>query len=100
MLRQLYRSCSTSACCLMSRCVGGACPPGGPCWVERIVGAHSETAGMGDAVVTVLDRFLAAGISREAFDAHLAAGRVAVAGERITDPAHPRAAADRYRDHA
>jgi len=44
---------------------------------------------MGDAVVTVLDRFLAAGISREAFDAHLAAGRVAVAGERITDPATP-----------
>lgn len=41
----------------------------------------------GDAVVRVLDRFLSAGISREAFDAHLAAGRIAVAGERITDPA-------------
>jgi hypothetical protein len=39
--------------------------------------------------VTVLDRFLAAGISREAFDAHLAAGRIAVKGERITDPATP-----------
>ena len=41
------------------------------------------------AVVTVLDRFLAAGLSREAFDAHLAAGRIAVAGRRVTDPATP-----------
>ena len=41
------------------------------------------------AVVTVLDRFLAAGVSREAFDARLAAGRIAVAGERVTDPATP-----------
>ena len=40
-------------------------------------------------MVTVLDRFLAAGVSREVFDAHLAAGRIAVAGERITDPATP-----------
>lgn len=40
-------------------------------------------------VVTVLDRFLAAGLSREAFDAHLAAGRIAVAGQRVTDPAMP-----------
>jgi hypothetical protein len=36
-----------------------------------------------------LDRFLAAGVSREMFDAHLAARRVAVDGERITDPATP-----------
>jgi hypothetical protein len=41
------------------------------------------------AVVTVLDRFVAAGVSRETFDAALAAGRIAVAGERITDPATP-----------
>ena len=43
----------------------------------------------GVAVVTVLDRFLAAGVSREAFDADLAAGRIAVAGQRVTDPATP-----------
>lgn len=41
------------------------------------------------AAVTVLDRFLAAGLSRETFDAHLAAGRIAVAGHRVTDPATP-----------
>jgi hypothetical protein len=41
------------------------------------------------AVVTVLDRFLAAGLSREVFDAHLAAGRIAVAGRPATDPATP-----------
>jgi hypothetical protein len=41
------------------------------------------------AVVTVLDRFLAAGLSREVFDAHLAAGRIAVGGRRVTDPAMP-----------
>lgn len=41
------------------------------------------------AVVTVLDRFLAAGLSRETFAAHLAAGRIAVAGQRVTDPATP-----------
>jgi len=41
------------------------------------------------AVVTVLDRFLAAGLPREAFDAHLAAGRLAVAGQRVTSPAMP-----------
>lgn len=57
-----------------------------------LVGVGGETAGVadaGDAVVTVLDRFLSAGISREEFDAHLAAGRIAVAGERIADPATP-----------
>jgi hypothetical protein len=41
------------------------------------------------AAVTVLDRFLAAGLSREAFDAHLAAGRIAVAGQPVTDPTAP-----------
>ena len=40
-------------------------------------------------MVTVLDRFLAAGISREMFDAHLAARRIVVDGERISDPATP-----------
>jgi hypothetical protein len=40
-------------------------------------------------VVTVQDRFLAAGVSREMFDAHLAARRIAVDGERITDPSVP-----------
>ncbi len=40
-------------------------------------------------VMTVLDRFLAAGLSREVFDAHLAAGRIAVAGRPVTDPATP-----------
>jgi hypothetical protein len=39
--------------------------------------------------VTARDRFLAAGISTEAFDEHLAAGRIAIAGQRITDPATP-----------
>jgi hypothetical protein len=42
-----------------------------------------------DGEMTVLDRFLAAGISREKFDSHLAAGRIAVAGQRISDPATP-----------
>jgi hypothetical protein len=41
------------------------------------------------AVVTVLDRFLAAGLSREVFETHLAAGRIAVAGLPVTDPATP-----------
>jgi hypothetical protein len=44
---------------------------------------------LGADVVTVLDRFLSAGVSREMFDAHLAARRIAVDGERITDPATP-----------
>jgi hypothetical protein len=47
-----------------------------------LVGGGGETArmaeatdtGAGDAVPTVLDRFLAAGISREEFDGHLAGG--------------------------
>jgi hypothetical protein len=43
----------------------------------------------GEAAVTVLDRFGAAAVSRETFDAALAAGRIAVAAERITDPATP-----------
>lgn len=63
----------------------GGCGPGS-------VGVDSDTVGVADAAdeaVTVLDRFLAAGISREAFDAHLAAGQIAVGGERITDPATP-----------
>ena len=61
---------------------------------QVLVGVRSETAGVagpGSDVVTVLDRFLAAGISRESFDAHLAAGRIVVAGERVTDPATPAA---------
>lgn len=41
------------------------------------------------ALVTVLDRFLAAGLPREAFDAHLAAGRIAVGGQRVTDSTMP-----------
>lgn len=58
-----------------------------------------ESAGAGRAsgsadaasptAVTVLDRFLAAGISREAFGAHLAAGRVRVNGRTTTDPDTP-----------
>lgn len=52
----------------------------------------ASNSGAADAVTTVLDRFLAAGISREDFDEHLAAGRIAVAGQRITDPATPAAA--------
>jgi len=44
---------------------------------------------LGADVVTVLDRFLAAGVSREMFDAHLTARRIAVDGERISDPATP-----------
>jgi hypothetical protein len=64
---------------------------------DLAVPADGETVG-GEAVagsdgaagvVTVLDRFVDAGVSRETFDAALAAGRIAVAGERITDPATP-----------
>jgi hypothetical protein len=52
--------------------------------------ADSDAAGgSAAAAVTVLDRFLAAGLSRETFDAHLAAGRIAVAGQPVTDPATP-----------
>ena len=50
--------------------------------------ADVDTAGEA-VVVTVLDRFVAAGVSRETFDVALAAGRIAVGGERITDPATP-----------
>jgi hypothetical protein len=65
--------------------------------LDLAVSVHGDAVG-GDAVggsagaaavVTVLDRFLAAGLSREAFDAHLAAGRIAVAGRPVTDPATP-----------
>jgi hypothetical protein len=49
------------------------------------IGADAE----GEAVVTALDRFVAAGVSRETFDTALTAGGIAVAGERITDPATP-----------
>lgn len=38
---------------------------------------------------TVLERFLAAGVSRARFEAHLAAGRVRVAGRRVTNPDTP-----------
>ena len=52
-------------------------------------GADAEGEDLGEAVVTVLDRFVAAGVSRESFDIAMAAGRIAVAGKRITDPATP-----------
>ena len=55
-------------------------------------GADAGAGAEGEAVVTVvtvLDRFIAAGVSRESFDVALAAGRIAVGGERITDPATP-----------
>jgi hypothetical protein len=52
-------------------------------------GELGVVADAGEAGVTVLDRFLAVGVSREEFDAHLAVGRIAVAGERVTDPATP-----------
>ena len=51
--------------------------------------ADARDTGAGDAVLTVLDRFLAAGISQAEFDAHLASGWIAVAGQRITDAATP-----------
>lgn len=50
--------------------------------------AGSSSAGHG-APFTVFERFLAAGISRASFEAHLAAGRVCVAGRRVTDPDTP-----------
>jgi hypothetical protein len=54
------------------------------------IAAAADGDAAGEAVVvTVLDRFLTAGVSREAFDAHLAARRIAVAGEQVTDPATP-----------
>ena len=40
-------------------------------------------------VATVQDRVLGAGISHEVFAAHLAAGRIAVDGQRVTDPQTP-----------
>jgi len=48
-----------------------------------------EHDGNGDDGVAVLDRFLAAGISHTLFDEYLTAGQIAVAGQRITDPATP-----------
>ena len=51
--------------------------------------AGADAGAEGEAVVTVLDRFIAAGVSRESFDIAMAAGRIAVAGKRITDPATP-----------
>jgi hypothetical protein len=53
------------------------------------IGHESSAGGEAAQVVTVVDRFLGAGISRAAFEAHLAAGRIAVAGVRITDAATP-----------
>ena len=44
---------------------------------------------VGGGPYTVLERFLAAGISRTSFAAHLAAGRVRVNGRRVTDPDTP-----------
>jgi hypothetical protein len=50
----------------------------------------AEDAAVDEAVpVTVRHRFLAAGISAESFDAHLAAGRVLMAGQRVDDPDTP-----------
>jgi hypothetical protein len=40
-------------------------------------------------VVTLFDRMTAAGISQDSIERHLAAGRVHVDGERVTDPYHP-----------
>ena len=57
--------------------------------IDAGAGAGADAGAEGEAVVTVLDRFIAAGVSRESFDIALAAGRIAVAGERITDPATP-----------
>jgi hypothetical protein len=56
-----------------------------------LVGAEDETAGVADrdAERGTDVRIEAAGVSRETFDAALAAGRIAVAAERITDPATP-----------
>ena len=62
------------------------------CALDVAASADGDAAGRSateSVVVTVLDRFLAAGLSREAFDAHLAAGRIAVAGQPVTDPATP-----------
>jgi hypothetical protein len=54
------------------------------------IDANADVDTAGEAVVvTVLDRFVAADVSRETFDVALAAGRIAVAGERITDAATP-----------
>ena len=59
------------------------------------VGVSGDTGAVADVHdvdrdrVTVLDRFLTAGISRESFEQYLAAGQIAVAGQRITDPATP-----------
>ena len=57
--------------------------------IEADADADADAGAEGEAVVTVLDRFIAAGVSRESFDVALAAGRIAVGGERITDPATP-----------
>jgi hypothetical protein len=88
---------------------------GGWLWRADSVGVRGETAGVAEGVVngggsgreqdpgadagadsdgaaavgTVRDRFLAAGISQEDFEAYLGAGRVAVAGVRTRDPATP-----------
>jgi hypothetical protein len=51
--------------------------------------AVGGSAGAAAAVVTELDRFLSAGLSQEAFDLYQAAGRIAVAGRPVMDPATP-----------
>lgn len=61
-----------------------------------LVGVLAETMAVADehevvdeSGMSVVDRFLAVGMSRASFDAYLAAGQIAVAGQRITDAATP-----------
>jgi hypothetical protein len=61
----------------------------------RIIGARQDVGGgvaedeqMG-ALQTVRDRVIAMGLNLERFDEMLAAGRVWVGGEPVTDPHHP-----------
>lgn len=59
--------------------------------LDRTASADGDAVGSSDgaaAMVTVLDRFLVAGLLQEVFDAHLAAGRIAVAGQQV--PTRPR----------
>jgi hypothetical protein len=54
--------------------------------IDADAGADADSEAV---VVAMLDRLVAAGASRETFDAALPAGRNAVVCGRITDPATP-----------
>jgi hypothetical protein len=61
-----------------------------PRWCTKNVGVRNDDVGVTDddptTSATVRDRLTAAGLSDERIEQHLAAGRVRVDGELVTDP--------------